>query len=39
MLVDGKVNSPKRSSAYLLLDYVLVDAMDGTSVIFTIGIL
>lgn len=39
MLVSSKMDSPERPSANLLLDHVLIDAMNGTSVVFTIGIL
>ena len=39
MLVHCEVNSSVRAPPYLLLDIVLVDSMDGTTIILTIRVL
>lgn len=39
MLVISEMDSAEGTSANLLLDHVLINAMHGTSVVFTIGIL
>ena len=39
VLVNSQVNRAERTSPYLLLDHVLIDAVNGCAVVFAIGVL